>query len=398
VATVDSTGLVTGVTTGTATITATTEEGGFTDTCVVTVNPANVPVSGVTLTPKTLALDVNTTPSGQLTATVAPADATNPAVTYVSSNEAVATVNTTGLVTAVAAGTATITVTTTDGGFTDTCLVTVTAPVLAPALTALDAETVTPTSDNNTVSHPELAYEAGPTLGGNQVILTGTNLTGVSTVKFGSADATNFTINSDTQITAVAPAGSAGEVQVTVVASDGTTVSNGLAYRYASWEISGTVYYFNPATFSVAPLAGATIYMRVNAADPFYDPSYPVRPGEPGYDPSLDPNDLGTAITAADGTYTRCTAFVRGAPLPVGTIIEVSAACPGHVSITQFSRYDRPTVLCDFKRFLGFDDQTGTLKEPEEDYISDRWLIKSTTVIPPPPFEWMLPNYITNIN
>ncbi|MBR7287904.1 DNA breaking-rejoining protein, partial [Klebsiella pneumoniae] len=39
----------------------------------------------------------------------------------------IATVSSTGLVTAVAAGTATITATTADGDFTDTCAVTVTA-------------------------------------------------------------------------------------------------------------------------------------------------------------------------------------------------------------------------------------------------------------------------------
>ena len=64
---------------------------------------------------------------------MAPADATNKNVTWSSDNEAAATVSSTGLVTAVAAGSATITVTTEDGGFTDTCAVTVNpaGPVLA---------------------------------------------------------------------------------------------------------------------------------------------------------------------------------------------------------------------------------------------------------------------------
>jgi len=63
----------------------------------------------------------------QLTATVAPDDATDPSVSWSSSNEGVATVSSTGVVTGVAAGNATITVTTTDGGKTATCAVTVTA-------------------------------------------------------------------------------------------------------------------------------------------------------------------------------------------------------------------------------------------------------------------------------
>jgi hypothetical protein len=66
--------------------------------------------------------------TGQLTATIAPANATNQSVTWSSSNPAVATVNSVGLITGVAAGAATITVTTVDGGKTATCAVTVTSP------------------------------------------------------------------------------------------------------------------------------------------------------------------------------------------------------------------------------------------------------------------------------
>jgi hypothetical protein len=62
-----------------------------------------------------------------LTATVAPENATNKAVAWSSSNTAVATVSDTGLVTAIAAGTATITVRTNDGSRTATATVTVPA-------------------------------------------------------------------------------------------------------------------------------------------------------------------------------------------------------------------------------------------------------------------------------
>lgn len=62
----------------------------------------------------------------QLTAVVYPTNAANKNVTWTSNNDAVATVDGTGLVTANAVGTATITATTEDGGYTDTCVVTVT--------------------------------------------------------------------------------------------------------------------------------------------------------------------------------------------------------------------------------------------------------------------------------
>ena len=61
-----------------------------------------------------------------LNATVFPVDATDKNVTWETSNEEIATVSGTGYVTGVKAGNATITVRTKDGGFTDTCKVTVT--------------------------------------------------------------------------------------------------------------------------------------------------------------------------------------------------------------------------------------------------------------------------------
>lgn len=89
----------------------------------VTIEAAPVAVTGVTID-ETLSLKTgeSKTPSY----TVNPAEATNKAVSFKSDNTAVATVNeTTGKVTGVKEGTATITITTADGNFTDTCVVTV---------------------------------------------------------------------------------------------------------------------------------------------------------------------------------------------------------------------------------------------------------------------------------
>lgn len=90
-----------------------------------TIHTANVPATGVGVAPATLALVEGETAS--LIATVTPVNATNKAVAWSSSAEGVATVSEEGLVTAVAAGSATITATTESGSFTDTCSVTVTA-------------------------------------------------------------------------------------------------------------------------------------------------------------------------------------------------------------------------------------------------------------------------------
>lgn len=124
IATVNASGLVTAVAVGTANITVKTNDGNKTAVCAVTVTP--IAVTSVAIAPKTASIAVGATQ--QLTPTVAPANATNKAVTYASSATGTATVNASGLVTGVAAGTATITVTTTDGSKTDTSVITVTAP------------------------------------------------------------------------------------------------------------------------------------------------------------------------------------------------------------------------------------------------------------------------------
>ncbi len=82
-------------------------------------------VTGVTLDQSILDLDVGAT--GALVATVTPEDAADMSVSWSSSDEAVATV-TGGVVEGIGGGTATITATTNDGGFTAECVVNVTAP------------------------------------------------------------------------------------------------------------------------------------------------------------------------------------------------------------------------------------------------------------------------------
>jgi uncharacterized protein (TIGR02145 family) len=83
-----------------------------------------IAVTGVSLNETTLSLAEGD--SETLTATVSPANATNKTVTWSSNNSAVATVDVSGKVTALKAGSAVITVTTSDGDRTATCTVTIT--------------------------------------------------------------------------------------------------------------------------------------------------------------------------------------------------------------------------------------------------------------------------------
>jgi hypothetical protein len=98
-----------------------------------------VHVTGVTISPATGSLNINSTL--QLTAAVAPSNATNKGVSWSSSAPAIATVSSTGLVTALAAGTATITATTADGGFTASAAITVTNVVVPKQYTLTTAVT-----------------------------------------------------------------------------------------------------------------------------------------------------------------------------------------------------------------------------------------------------------------
>ncbi|WP_288583951.1 Ig-like domain-containing protein [uncultured Treponema sp.] len=125
VATVDENGTVTAVAVGTTDITVKTADGGKEAKCTVTVKKTaegNVSVTGVSLDKTSAELDVGGTLT--LTAIVAPTNATNQNVSWSSSDVKVATVEN-GTVTAVAVGTADITVKTADGGKEATCTITV---------------------------------------------------------------------------------------------------------------------------------------------------------------------------------------------------------------------------------------------------------------------------------
>ena len=134
VATVDN-GVVTAVAAGTATITA--KAGEKSATCVVTVEKKEIAVSGITLSQTTASLIEGE--SVTLSATVAPADATDKTVTWTTSDATVATVEN-GVVTAKSAGTATITAKA--GEKTATCVVTVEKKVIAVEGISLDATSV----------------------------------------------------------------------------------------------------------------------------------------------------------------------------------------------------------------------------------------------------------------
>ena len=161
--TLNSDGTITGTPTavGSSTFTVTATNASGSDSKQYTLTIKAVSVTDVTL--DQTELDLFTGASATLTATVKPSDATDKTVTWSSDNEAVATVDENGKVTAVGEGEATITVTTEDGGKQATCTVAVTQSIhsITADITALDfgnaytgytqpaAQTVTITNNGN---------------------------------------------------------------------------------------------------------------------------------------------------------------------------------------------------------------------------------------------------------
>jgi len=121
VVSVDFTGTLKGLSAGTSTVIAKSINDDVTATCEVIVN--FVPVNEVSINPT--AITISTNENAQLVAKFIPADASNKAVNWFSGDTSIVKINENGLLTGIAAGTASISVTTQDGNKNATCQVTV---------------------------------------------------------------------------------------------------------------------------------------------------------------------------------------------------------------------------------------------------------------------------------
>ena len=147
-----------------------------------------------------------------------------------------------------------------------------------------------------------ISPSSGPTTGGTSVTISGTNLTGATAVSFGSTPASSFTVNSATQITAIAPAGTAA-VHVTVTTAGGTSaVSTADQFTYIA--PTATVNFTLTLQGGGRPDAGYIVPLTVK----FFTPGTNVLTGTPLYTFDLTTAKSGsTAITQASailpGTY-----------------------------------------------------------------------------------------------
>ena len=141
--------------------------------------------------------------------------------------------------------------------------------------------------------------DSGPVTGGTTVVITGTGFTGATIVDFGSTSAI-FMLDSDTEITATSPAGTAGPVDVTVTNADGTS-----------------------------PTSDADVF------------TYVAVPTVSGVSPTEGPTAGGTSVTITGSSFTAATAVDFGttpALFTVDSATEITATSPagsaGPVNIT----------------------------------------------------------------
>ena len=259
IATVDANGKVTAVKVGEATITVTTEDGGKTATCKVTVSETSVAVTGVTLNKTETSIFVGG--SETLTATVAPADATNQKVTWKSDKPEIATVDANGKVTGVKAGEATITVTTEDGGKTATCKVTVKPNLVSEiTLAALaiyvgESKAVTATVKPDDATNKELTWK--------------------------SSDESIATVDATGKVTGV----KIGTTTITATARDGSGVSGSCTVTVLSHVKKVTV---TPANLTLGKNKSYTLTATVDA--------------QPGTDTGVTWTSSDTTIATVDAT------------------------------------------------------------------------------------------------
>lgn len=180
VASVDETGLVTAVAEGSAVITATALDGGKMASCAVQVVDRIVHVTQVRLDKTDELLTVGS--KLQLTATVLPENATDRAVKWTSSDDAIATVDGNGQVTALAEGTATISAVSNDGEKRGSCQITVAARGVRFSTPVIEDITTSTAHLSGTIRPIEVAIEeAGvcystspsPTVADQTVVLSG---------------------------------------------------------------------------------------------------------------------------------------------------------------------------------------------------------------------------------
>lgn len=240
-------------------------------------NPTNpgtttVAVSGITVSPTSVSLSVGVTRT--VAATITPSNATNKTINWTSSNTSVATVSTSGLVTAKGVGSATIIATTADGGKTAYCTVSVVASSVAVTSVTMSRTT----ASLNVGETVTLSATVAPSDATDKNITWSSSNTSVATVSGGTVTAKavgSATITAtaggktatctvtvtDKNATVVSVVGKSEAAAKTALENAGFKVS--ISYDYSGTGTNGNVMAQVPSAGSVAE-KGSTVYLTVS--------------------------------------------------------------------------------------------------------------------------------------
>ena len=229
IASVNSLGIVTGKSLGTATITATTEMGNKSATCEVTVVNSFTNVTGITL--DSTSEDVEVGDTFTIEATVLPSNASNTNVTWSSSDDLIATVDSDGEVTGVSVGTAIITARTADGWKTATCEINVIPNMVNVKFLKYANNDIIHYEDNIATGTQVSRPETDPERAGFTFVNWYSNENCTTLFDF------NTTINADT---VVYPKWKAAAGKVLVTWNDGSTTQEAIVNYLSSFTVTAS--------------------------------------------------------------------------------------------------------------------------------------------------------------
>lgn len=282
-------------TAGTQTVTASYTENGITLTVTyeITVTGTTVvSVTGVSLDSTSATLNVGETKT--LTATVAPTNATNKSVTWSSNNTAVATVSTGGVVTAVSAGTATITVTTADGGKTATCSVTVKSSGGSDTDLSVMFDFTTKTQRTAQTNSKNEWQTQGFTFTNNKGDSSSSCVDNVNPIKLYSSSNATFTAPSGYLITSIVISGSSGDYALKLKNTNKNT---------CTLASSGTTYTLTPSTTS----GQSSVYFVLDKQARIYDATVYYK--ESGVSPTPTPEVRSVSLSETQKAITTSESF-----------------------------------------------------------------------------------------
>lgn len=205
IASISAEGIVSPISAGTAVVTVRTEDGDFTASCTIKVTTKSVAVTSVGLDHNQLQL-VAGGDTATLTAIVSPSNATNKHVRWETDKSDVASITAEGVVSPKSKGTAVVTVTTEDGGFTAKCTIDVTAPIVGVTGLALDRNSLRLVAKGDTAT---LTITVSPSNATNKDVTWSSDAPAVATVSNGV-------------VTPVAH----GQATITVITADGSKTAS----------------------------------------------------------------------------------------------------------------------------------------------------------------------------